>query len=151
MECNKRIDTATGLKCTAWHLVKLHLQNSTEKIPFSPSFLTNDRPIEEKAMYPYLEAARARLSNEYAAVGLLEQFETSLLLFDAALGMPNFDWRRRFRGKRNSAREEQLTDKKNVLRQAWPSVAVSRYIALDIMLYDYAVAVHAKQVAEHDL
>lgn len=152
VQCNERISTdVRGLSCTAWHLVKLHLEKTNPKSYHSSHFVTNRRPLEEEAMYPHLEAAQERLSNDYAAVGILEDFDTSLRLFNAALGVPNLDWVRRFRGRINPAQKEQLSDKKGVLEHAWTNLALRRYLALDLLLYDHVVAVHAKQVAEHGL
>lgn len=152
-ECEERIDTDTGLKCTAWNLVKLHLENTTLKPSSSSSSSANRRPIEEEAMYPYLQAAQERLSNDYAAVGLLEDFETSLRLFDATLGISNLNWVGMFKhsGRKNPAHAEQVSYKQEVLGKAWTDLAVRRYIALDLLLYDHVVAIHAQQVAEHGL
>lgn len=150
-ECNQRIDKSSGLKCTAWHLVKLHLQDIANSSTTDTN--TNGRPLDEEAMYSYLEVAQARLSNDYAAVGLLEDFNTSLSLFDKALEMPRLSWQKSYRkmGTVNSARKGQEDRKKEVLAQAWTDLSVRRYLALDLLLYDHAVAVHATQAAEHGL
>ena len=152
-ECNKRIDKTTGLKCTAWHLVKLHLLENATLSTANAEVNANSRPLDEEAMYPYLEAAQARLSNDYEAVGLLEDFNTSLKLFDKALDMPRFSWQERYgkMGTVNAARTGQEDTKREVLAQAWTDVNVRRYIALDLLLYDHAVAVHAKQAAQYGL
>lgn len=150
-ECNQRIDKSSGLKCTAWHLVKLHLQDTASSS--TPDTDSNDRPLDEEAMYPYLEAAQARLSNDYEAVGLLENFNTSLSLFDKALDLPRLSWQDSYGklGTVNAARSGQEDTKREVLAQAWTNLAVRRYIALDLLLYDHAVAVHAAQAAEYGL
>lgn len=151
LECNKRIVKSTGRKCTAWHLVKLHLQDAASSLTTDTNI--SGRPLDEEAMYSYLEAAQARLSNDYEAVGLLEKFNTSLSLFDNALDLPRFSWQESYGklGTVNAARSGQEDAKREVLAQAWTNLAVRRYLALDLLLYDHAVAVHATQAAEHGL
>ena len=151
LECNKRIVKSSGLKCTAWRLVKLHLEDVASSSTTDTN--TSGRPLDEEAMYPYLEVAQARLSNDYEAVGLLESFNTSLCLFDKTLNLPRFSWQESYGklGTANAARSGQEDAKKEVLAQAWTNLAVRRYIALDLLLYDHAVAVHATQAAEHGL
>lgn len=156
-ECRERIAGSVGLKCTAWNLVKQHLNEAYMGTSSPRNSSSNSsplgRPVDEEAMYPYLKIAQERLSNDYAAVGLLEDFDTSLRLFDAALGMPRFDWTARYQrqGTVNEAREKQEDEKSRVLRQAWTNASVKRFLALDILLYDHAVSVHASQVAEYGL
>ena len=67
--------------------------------------------------------------------------------------MPRLSWQKSYRkmGTVNSARKGQEDRKKEVLAQAWTDLSVRRYLALDLLLYDHAVAVHATQAAEHGL
>lgn len=43
-------------------------------------------------MKPLLEPAERLLANKYAAIGILEEWDSSLELFNAALEFPNFNW-----------------------------------------------------------
>ena len=48
--------------------------------------------VPDAAMHVLLEPAEKLLGERYAAIGILEEWDESLELFDAALGFPNFNW-----------------------------------------------------------
>ena len=53
--------------------------------------------VPDAAMRSLLEPAEKMLGEQYAAVGILEEWENSLELFNVALGFPNFNWTTEFR------------------------------------------------------
>lgn len=54
-------------------------------------------------MHQYLRPVEDLLKHKYAAVGILEELDTTLALFNATLGMPGLDWPKAFQamGTRN--------------------------------------------------
>lgn len=48
--------------------------------------------MKDGAMLGLIQPVSELLNEHYAAVGILEKWDSSLKLFDAALKIPNFDW-----------------------------------------------------------
>lgn len=114
----------------------------------------------ESWMMQFLKPIEDILNTKYAAVGLLEEWETTLLLFNAALEIPGFDWPAGFagNGRTNAYSPSILKDgrsppnvKEETLRRAWVDPDLKAVLWLDILLYDHAVAIFKKQAAEHGL
>lgn len=65
--------------------------------------------VPDLAMRPLLEPAETLLSEKYAAVGILEQWDTTLELFNDALEFPKFNWTMAFdaQGAQNTNMDEQ--------------------------------------------
>ena len=64
----------------SWYLLKVYLDNRASA--------GVSKPAEDMAMYDLLRPAQDLIEKRYAAVGILEEFNTTLALFDASLGMP---------------------------------------------------------------
>eukprot|EP00752_Nemacystus_decipiens_P016383 g14645.t1 len=111
-----------------------------------------DANIPDAQMFDFLEPAQALLSNGYAAVGILEHWNTTLSLFDKALEMPEMDWQHDFQeeGRQNvDVRFEDL--KAETLEKAWTDPELKRYLHLDLLLYEHAVAVFHEQARSYGL
>ena len=108
--------------------------------------------MSEPWMYRYLRPVEDLLAHKYAAVGILEDFNTTLALFDAALNMPGLDWPKASQslGKRNNDRAFAEEEAAAVLKsKADPDIQDALW--LDILLYDFAVGVFRGQAKEHGL
>ena len=57
----------------------------------------NDPRVPDATMRYLLEPAQKMMGEQYAAIGILEDWENSLELFNVALGFPNFNWTTEFR------------------------------------------------------
>ena len=92
------------------------------------------------------------MSNGYAAVGILEEWNTTLSLFDRALGMPDMDWQHDFQqdGRQNVDVSFQEL-RAETLEKAWTDPELKRYLRLDLLLYEHAVAVFRKQARSYGL
>lgn len=101
-------------------------------------------------MYELLKPVQELLTNNYTAVGILEEWDSSMLLFNAALKLPGYDWRKAYRdvGKKNGDHSF-IHEEREALLTAWTNTEVKRYIWLDLLLYEHAVSVHARQLAKH--
>ena len=64
--------------------------------------------VPDVAMRSLLEPAEKLLGEQYAAIGILEEWENSLELFNVALGFPNFNWTTEFLalGEQNKVDDE---------------------------------------------
>lgn len=105
------------------------------------------------AMYKFLQPAQDLLSNGYTAIGLLENFEISMGLFQVALEIPGFEWQEAFNmsGVQNPAVEERVDEKARILRLAMVDPSVKKYLWLDFLLYEHAVSLHREQVDKYKL
>ena len=76
----------------------------------------------------------------------------TMRLFDSALGMDDFNWTVESR-KVGTANEDIVNniEERAVLREAWTDDAIIKFIWLDLILYDYAVGINAKQVERYGL
>lgn len=72
-------------------------------------------------------------------------------LFDKVLNLRQFNWVEDFSksGKRNSGGEQFETASERALAAAWHNPELKKFIWLDILLYDHALAVHRSQVAQY--
>lgn len=104
-------------------------------------------------MHQFLRPVEELLSQKYAAVEVLEEFDVTLALFSATLQMPGLDWTTCFQeiGTKNAdgrfAREEAAA-----VVQAWADPDIQAALWLDILLYDHAIlGVFNRQATEHGL
>lgn len=145
----KKGKKARSLEFPGWYRLKeyfegLHGVQQAETLAHKPG-ASNDF-----AMSHLLPPVEDLLRWNYSAVGILEQWETSMILFNKALEVPNFDWSAASPhiGRKN-ADEKFRAEEARVLRAAWDDPVIKNFLWLDLTLYDYAVTVHRKQVAEY--
>lgn len=138
-------------RCSGWYRLKLYLDN-LETDQGSRWSEEGQESFSTLAMYNLLKPAQELLNSKYAAVGLLEDWDNTMLLFNPSLELPNFDWPRSFRdiGKKNK-NEQFHMEHSEALAMAWTDPEIRKYIALDIILYDFAVSVHDRQIQEYGL
>jgi len=99
-----------------------------------------------------LKPALEIISSRYTVVGILEDMDATMRLFDSALGMGSFNWTAE--SKKLGALNEDHTRKAEehaVLHEALTDPAIVRFIWLDIILYEHALRVHSKQVQQYGL
>eukprot|EP00903_Cladosiphon_okamuranus_P011467 g10801.t1 len=106
--------------------------------------------LAEPWMHQFLWPVEELLSHKYAAVGLLEELDVTLVLFNATLQLPGLDWVASFQeiGTKNADRHFAL-DKAKAVAQAWTDPDIQAYLWLDILLYDHAVGVFHRQAEAH--
>ncbi|CAM9504714.1 unnamed protein product [Laminaria digitata] len=88
-----------------------------------------------------------RILSTYTAVGIFEEWELSMRLFDAKVQSPVRLWNEKFKsnsGSRSGARDE-------LLNWAYTSVEVHTMIAADLLLYDYALGIFRQQTKDAQL
>lgn len=123
-------------------------QQSSDKMTSPLGVYQNDDP----SLYKLLESALDIISSRYAAVGILEDFNTTMYLFDRALGIPNFSWPDEIQkvGTVNSD-DKKAEEEHNARLKLSTDPVLKKFIWLDIILYEHALSVHAKQVNEYGL
>ena len=99
-----------------------------------------------------LEPVQGLLGSKYAAVGILEDYNTTLHLFTAALNMPGFDWFSAY-SKRGTVNKDKLFahEIEQAVEKVMTDVKIKKYLQLDLLLYEHAVAVHKKQLKMYGL
>lgn len=151
-ECTS--DDLEGNQCPGWYMVKQYMESRALAAASSPTApRQNALPaLAESWMQRYLGPVEHLLTRKYAAVGILEEFDTTLALFNATLDIPGLDWPRAFQeaGRQNTdgkyAREEAAA----VLQgRADPDIQATLW--LDILLYEHAVGVFNRQAKKYDL
>lgn len=144
---------------SAWYKIKLYVESRAVCSGEGEGSACNSTvgSLNEVWMEQFLQPAMELLSDRlrYTAVGILEQFDTTMLLFNAALEVPDFDWVTTFQrtdvaspGKDNNPSREQSIE---TLHSAWDDPQLRNIIWLDILLYDHAVSVFNKQLGEYGL
>lgn len=129
-----------------WYMLKVYLDGQAR------GGSERGETLPDAAMYRLMGPAKDLLRNGYAAVGILEEFNTTLSLFNSALNMPGVDWVREFgfAGKENvDVRFQQ--EKKQALAEAWTSSEIRSYLRLDLLLYEHAVDVFHQQATLYGL
>ncbi|CAM9501502.1 unnamed protein product [Hapterophycus canaliculatus] len=158
--------------CPAWYRLKLFVERQTcASSTAHPGLQVNlegagsacesgPGALRESWVMQFLQPIEEILNRKYTAVGLLEQWETTLLLFNATLGIPDFDWPAAFasNGRTNAYSAPKFNDrlthedvKAKMLREAWVDPELKAVLWLDILLYDHAVGVFKQQAEEHGL
>lgn len=141
----------TGVKgCPGWYKLKLYLDSLHS--PHGDDGDGFSLELNDAAMYEMLEPIEEILSHAYTAVGILEDWETTTYLFNTALKLPGYDWPTGFHeiGKKNGNGKFH-TEEQEALAMTWTDPDVRKYIWLDLLLYDHALAVHRRQVEEYGL
>ncbi|CAN0037090.1 unnamed protein product [Scytosiphon promiscuus] len=139
------VDLATT---SGWFQLKAYLERPLEEVE-SGEAAEGQRATQEQLpgsrLFDMLQPAQELITNGYT-VGVLEEWNTTLALFDSALAMPGMDWRTWYArdGKQNVNRAfEQL--KAQTLEKAWTDPELKKYLQLDLLLYEHAVDVFHKQ------
>ncbi|CAM9633910.1 unnamed protein product [Scytosiphon promiscuus] len=95
----------------------------------------------------FLSAAEQILNTQYAAVGILERWDDSMKLFDEALEISGFSWVDEMKIVGTQNKDERFRSVEDeVLNGAYNDVELKKFIWLDLLLYEHAVAVHEKQM-----
>jgi len=105
---------------------------------------------EEGAMYVMLQRIKELLSKRFTAIGILEEFNTTISLFETALVIPGLDWHMEFSdiGARNVDKMYKDQEKK-LLAESWTNSELKSYINIDLELYQHAVDVFRQQTQFH--
>lgn len=88
------------------------------------------------------------LLESYSAVGIMEEFDDSMRLYDAALGMPGMEWEKRNTNVYNTVRSPVEAYQAELLDLALTDPTIREYMWLDMILYDYAKDLFEKSLVE---
>ena len=128
-----------------WVLLKVYLQYLGQR---------PDRPKEEHeeiALSAMLDAVMNNVA-QYTAVGITEHFNASMSLFDSSLGTPEINWVADLSTNGAANKDTKLEAQEKASRNAaFLSSEIKRYLYLDIVLYDHALAVFHHQLEEYGI
>lgn len=135
-------------ECPPWYRAKLyfealHAKNETGQPERHP-----DVPMAN-----FIEPVKKLLSTRYAAVGILEEWDESMALFDHALELPRSSWSRLSSHTRskNQVKPRFSAEKDELQRTAWTDQKLIKSLSLDLILYEHAVGVHQRQMRDYGL
>ena len=148
-------------ECPAWYRAKLYFEglhaaandSGGQERQANPVNGSDPQPVDGGALSTFLDPVKKVLSTRYAAVGILEEWETSMVLFDHALELPNYSWSRSSSHSRakNKGRARFDDEKEDFMRTAWTDQRLKRSISLDLLLYEHAVGVYQQQLKDYGL
>lgn len=149
MDTSSAVTDNSKLKNPGWYILKEYLERKGQAFEVSDG---RGEELPDRAMYDMLQPTRELLRRNFTAVGILENFDETLELFNRALGMPDLDWQKSFsnQGIGNVDRIYEK-EKKKVLVEAWTNAEIKKYIGLDLLLYEHAVAVFNEQKKLHGI
>lgn len=143
--------------CPGWYRLKLYVERRSGCYGQTgqDSECENSAPSRNQEwMHQFLQPVMDTLSEKYSAVGILEQWDESMQLFQSVLGLPGTDWlaaSRKFVGVLNAVSQAQKDAEEETLRGAWDDPEIRELLWLDILLYDHAVSVFHKQTEAHGI
>lgn len=105
---------------------------------------------DDAALSDLMGSIQALLRDNFTAIGVVEDFDASMKLFDDAGVLHGKAWAATY-GKLGAANKHEVaeTERDTVLRNALLSTEVKKYLRLDILLYDHAVAVFQDMVLRY--
>eukprot|EP00904_Undaria_pinnatifida_P001068 jgi/Undpi1/10962/HiC_scaffold_30.g13263.m1 len=107
--------------------------------------------IPDEAMYEMLQPMQDELRDRYA-IGFLEEFNTTLNLFDVALDMPGVNWHHQYVNKGiKNADTKRKEEEAAPLAEAWTHSEIKKHMQLDMLLYERAVDVFRQQAQAYGL
>lgn len=143
---------AAAPEVPGWYKIGLFAEELYSNTTEAGGDLRPPSGLHDEAMEQFLRPAMGLLET-YDAVGVLEDFENTMRLFNAALDMPGLDWSTEFqeRGVINKGVDAIKVEQEETLRSAWTDPVLHRFIWLDLSLYDHAVDIHHKQLIRFGL
>ena len=124
-----------------WYLFKMYLDHVKDY---------NDMDIPDAPLYHMLQPVQDLLRDRYT-IGILEEFNTTLSLFDTVLDMP-MKWTEQYEkyGSKNQDKEHKDEEIAS-LEEAWTNSEIKKYMYLDLVLYEHVVDVFNQQVKEYGI
>ena len=124
-----------------WYLFRMYLNHVNDY---------NNMDIPDAPLYHMLQPVQDLLRERYT-IGILEEFNTTLHLFDTTLDMP-MKWTEQYaiygsKNKEKVHKDEEMAS----LEEAWTNSEIKKYMYLDLVLYEHAVDVFNQQVKEYGI
>ncbi|CAB1102164.1 unnamed protein product [Ectocarpus sp. CCAP 1310/34] len=144
---------AEEVDAPAWFKAKLYFEGRLG-YPGNMSTATNRTTHDEwqSVWIPdILQPVEELLRSNYAAVGILEHWQRSMMLFDHALEIPGFNWTVASASLSPRKSQNKIVEKKAMLAAAMTDPVLRQYVWLDLLLYEYACSLHEEQLRRYDL
>ena len=130
---------------SGWVLLKFYLQH----LGRGPNL--SEKECEERALSAMLDKAMENVA-QYTAVGITEEFYVSMLLYGSALRIPRVNWTAELTSKGAANEDKRFEVQEEAAKNAYfLSSEIKRYMHLDIVLYDHALAWFRNQVKEYGI
>lgn len=151
----------------SWVLLKYYLQhgypdksgggkqNRTKVLPQNSA--AHDNPEtgtfnDDLALSEWMGEIQSLVRNNYTAIGIVENFDTAMALFDDVGVIPGKNWRATY-GKLGAANTNDASEDERAasLRYALASEDIKKYLRLDLLLYKHAVSVYHGMLQRHGI
>eukprot|EP00752_Nemacystus_decipiens_P003612 g3329.t1 len=140
----------------SWYLLKLYLRHQYDRGGGGPGAAKGHYGADlhafndDAALSGLMVSIQTLLRDNFTAIGVVEDFDASMKLFDDAGVIPGIEWAATY-GKVGAANRNEASETEGgqVLRHALVSSEVKKFLRLDILLYDHAVAVFHKMMRQH--
>ena len=106
--------------------------------------------INDVGMMRFLTPAM-ELLEKYSAIGIMEEFDDSMKLYDASLGMPGMEWDRGNTKVYNTVRRPVKSYQDELIELALTDPIIREYMWLDTILYDYAKSLFKESLVEYGI
>lgn len=136
--------------CPAWYRANVYVESLLGADQMSTNNAT-DVPSDGPAVGRFLEPVKEILGTKYAAVGLVEDWDRSMHLFDQALRLPNYSWAKESAEMKPQNGNMFATEEHEMLQKAWTDPVVKYLLRVDIPLYEYAVSIHNQKPTDYGL
>lgn len=138
--------------CPGWYLLKQYVESRAPFTAAAPTAGGSSLEASAAWMHQYLRPVEDLLKHQYAAVGILEEFDTTLALFNVTLDIPGLNWPTAFQNIGRWNRDEVFAQEEaETLLRGEVDPDIQDTLWLDVLLYDYAVGVFHAQAKEHGL
>lgn len=144
------IDPGLCHPCPGWYRAKMYVKVSVVQTKCPPLIEETGILSQGAALTKFLEPAEELLGTKYAAVGLVEDWNGSMHLFDA-LRLPNYNWTMASANMTSKNQNKYAVEEHEMVQSALTDPVVKNFLWLDILFYDHAVSVHNKQLREYSL
>ena len=132
-----------GPEMDPWYKIKEYME----------SIGSNVDPIPEFELFQYLQPVEDIIRESYV-VGLMEDFNSTMSLFDKALGIPKevLTWSDEYK-KQGVLNSNKRSDKMKIPAMAQSSVdsEIKKYLQIDILLYEHVISIFKHQLREYNL
>jgi len=106
--------------------------------------------IHDVGMMRFLTPAM-ELLEKYSAIGIMEEFDDSMKLYDASLNMPGMEWDKSNTKVYNTVRSPVKSYQDELIELALTDPTIREYMWLDTILYDYAKSLFKESLVEYGI
>lgn len=139
-------------KIPSWVLLKFYLQHGYPyKSGGARTSAADDDPEttafnDDRALSEWMGEIQSLICNNYSAIGVVEEYDTTLALFNGVGIIPGKNWTATYWKLGAANTNDAPKERSAALRYALASDEIKKYLRLDLLLYEHAVSVFRDMV-----